>query len=147
MNFHMYEEKANIIINELAEELGFPEDKKRALRILRAVLKVLRARLTVQESIQFIAQLPMLLKAFYVEGWKYTDKPTRMKHIGEFVKAFVHEDQPVAHHDIKTAKDGENAIRAVLKVLRNHVSEGEVSDIIKTMPADLKPLWGVQSLV
>lgn len=89
-----------------------------------------------------MAQLPMLLKALYVDGWKYHEKPKRIKHIGDFVREVVHEDVPLGHHDITTAKDGENVIRAVFKVIRNHVSQGEINDIIAVMPTDLKPLWG-----
>ena len=142
MKFSQYADKAEIIVKEVAEELGFPEDRKLATRILRAVLHALRERLTMQESFQLMAQLPMLLKAFYVEGWKYSEKPHRIKSVGEFVKLVVHEDYPMGHHDIKTAKDGENAVMAVLKVIRNHVSEGEVRDIMAIMPVDLRSLWG-----
>ena len=142
MKYNLYIEKAQLIIKEVANELGFPEDLHLAERMLRAVLHALRSRLTIQESFQLIAQLPMLLKALYVDGWKYRDKPKRMKHIGDFVREVVHEDFPLAHHDITTSKDGENVIRAVLKVIRRHVSEGEIQDILAIIPDDLKPLWG-----
>jgi uncharacterized protein (DUF2267 family) len=142
MKYKLYIEKAQIIIKEVAEELGFPDDHQRAERMLRAVLHTLRSRLTIQESFQMMAQLPMLLKALYVDGWKYQQKPSRIKRIGDFIREVVHEDFPSGHHDITTSKDGENAIRAVLKVIRRHVSEGEVQDILAIMPDDLKPLWG-----
>lgn len=142
MKYKLYIEKAQIIIKEVAEELGFPDDHHLAERMLRAVLHTLRSRLTIQESFQMMAQLPMLLKALYVDGWKYQQKPSRIKHIGDFIREVVHEDFPSGHHDITTSKDGENAIRAVLKVIRRHVSEGEVQDILAIMPDDLKPLWG-----
>lgn len=142
MKYQLYIEKAQIIIKEVAEELGFPEDQQLAERLLRAVLHALRSRLTIQESFQMMAQLPMLLKALYVDGWKYQEKPTRIKHIGDFVRQVVHEDYPMAHHDITTAKDGENVIRAVLNVIRRHISEGQVQDILSIMPNDLKTLWG-----
>jgi uncharacterized protein (DUF2267 family) len=142
MNFNQYIEKGQLIVSEVAEELGFPEDKDLAGRILRAVLHTLRERLTIQESFQMMAQFPMMLKAIYVDGWKYREKPVKIKNIGEFVRAVIHKDFPNGHHDINTAKDGENAIMAVLKVIRNHVSEGEIRDILQTLPADLRPLWG-----
>ncbi|ELR73882.1 hypothetical protein C900_00046 [Fulvivirga imtechensis AK7] len=142
MDFNKYAAKGNQILDEVAVELGFVDDRERAGRILRAVLHTLRERLTIQESFQLIAQLPFVIKALYVEGWKYQEKPFRIKHIGEFVKNVIHEDFPVGHHDISTAKDGENAIMAVLKVIKRHVSEGEIRDILATIPADLHPLWG-----
>ncbi|MBK6264382.1 DUF2267 domain-containing protein [Marivirga sp. S37H4] len=142
MKFDKYVETANKIIKEIAEELGFPEDRELAGRVLKAVLHTLRSRLTIQESFQLMAQLPMLLKAIYVDGWKYQEKPLRIKHIGEFVREVIHEDKPLGHHDISTSKDGENAIRAVFKVIRKHVSEGEINHILVNLPPDLRPLWG-----
>lgn len=144
MDFQQYVQKAEAIQNEVARELGFPEDKKLAGRVLRAVLHTLRQRLTIQESFQMLAQFPMMLKAIYVDGWKYSEKPTKIKNVGEFVKEVIRQDGPTGHFDITTAKDGENVIRAVLKVIRNYVSDGEVQDILDTMPKDLRPLWGPQ---
>lgn len=142
MDFQQYVQKAEAIQNEVARELGFPADKKLAGRILRAVLHTLRQRLTIQESFQMMSQFPMLLKAIYVDGWKYTEKPSKIRNVGEFVKEVIRQDTPAGHYDISTAKDGENVIRAVLKVIRKHVSEGEIRDILDTMPKELRPLWG-----
>ncbi|MDX1629749.1 MAG: DUF2267 domain-containing protein [Fulvivirga sp.] len=147
MKFDQYAAKGNQIVNEIAIELGFPENKELAGRLLRATLHTLRDRLTIPMSFQLMAQLPMVLKALYVEGWKYQEKPHRIKHIGEFIREVIHEDQPAGHHDIATAKDGENAVRAVLKVLRSHISEGEVVHILKSIPPDLRKLWGNDDLV
>ena len=44
---------------------------------MRATLHALRDRLTVEEAAQFAAQLPMLIRGFYYEGWNPTDKPVR----------------------------------------------------------------------
>lgn len=142
MDFTKYAAKGNIILDEVAEELGFEGNRDLAGRMLRAVLHTLRERLTIQQSFQLMAQLPMMIKALYVEGWKYQEKPYRIKHVGEFIKNVIHEDFPAGHHDISTAKDGENAIKAVLKVIRRHVSEGEIKDILAGLPEELHPLWG-----
>jgi len=146
MDFNSYAAKGNQIVNEVAAELGLSEDKDRAFRLLRATLHALRVRLTIPVSFQLMAQLPMAIKALYVEGWKYQDKPKRIKEVGEFVREVIHEDSPAGHHDISTAKDGENAVRAIFKVLKNHISEGEVKDIILTMPPELRSLWGKEGV-
>ncbi|GAA0893657.1 DUF2267 domain-containing protein [Fulvivirga kasyanovii] len=142
MDFIKHAEKGNHILNEVASELGFPGNKELAGRMLRAVLHTLRARLTIQESFQLMAQLPLVLKGLYVEGWKYQEKPFRIKHIGEFVTHVIREDYPAGHHDITTVKDGENAIMGVLKVLRSHITEGEVQSILASIPRELHHLWG-----
>jgi len=142
MKFEDYAAKGNQIVNEIAVELGFPEDKKLATRLLRSTLHTLRDRLSMPEAFQFMAQLPMILKAVFVEGWKYREKPNRIRHISDFVREVIQQDQPVGRHDISTAKDGENAVRAVLKVIGNHISAGEVEDIMKSTPNELRALWG-----
>ncbi|MCX2743816.1 DUF2267 domain-containing protein [Mangrovivirga sp. M17] len=142
MNFNKYAAKGNQILHEIARELGLPENTDLSNRMLRSTLHALRDRLTVEESFHLIAQLPFVLKAMYVDGWKYSSKPQRIKTVKEFVKKVIYEDYPAGHHDIQTAKDGENAVKAVLKVLRNHISPGEFKDILLTMPEDLYPLFG-----
>lgn len=141
MNFQAYVQKGEEIVNEVAQELGLPDDKNLAGRILRAVLHTVRARLQISESLQLLAQLPMMIKAVYVDGWKYQEKPLRMKTIGDFVREVIHEEGAVGHHDIQTVKDGENAVRSVINVLKRHISEGEIHHIRQNMPPDLKPLW------
>ncbi len=54
MNFEKYAEKGNRFIKDLARELGCPDDKKKAGRVLKAVLKALRNRLSHEESMIFL---------------------------------------------------------------------------------------------
>jgi len=110
--------------------------------MLRAVLHTLRERLPIQESFHFMAQLPFMLKGLYADGWKFQAKPNRqIRDMRSFVRRVIVEDYPAGHHDILSVKDGENAVRAVLSVLKRHISHGESSDIASTLPDELKPLW------
>ena len=133
------------MVNELAEELGIPDDKETAFRIMRAVLRALRNQITIEESFKLLPQLPMVIKGLYVEQWKISKKPEHVRTVHDFVSAVRHEDRPVGAHDLFTFKDGVNAVMAVFKVLRAHVSEGEIDDIISVMPGPLKELWKVKS--
>lgn len=143
--FYKYAQKGNEMVNELAAELGIPEDKEIAFRILRAVLRALRNQISVEESFQLLAQLPMVIKGLYVEQWKISKKGDHVRNVHDFVKAVRHEDHPVGAHDLFTFKDGVNAVMAVFKVLRAHISAGEVEDIISVLPGPLKELWKVKS--
>jgi len=62
-------EKTGLWLEDLAQELGnIPA--QRAYSILRAVLHALRDRLTVEEAVKLGAQLPLLVRGFYYEGWR-----------------------------------------------------------------------------
>ena len=59
---------ANVWLKELAQELGW-EDRERVYHALRSVLHALRNRLTVDEAADLGAQLPLLIRGLYYEGW------------------------------------------------------------------------------
>ncbi len=61
-------QKTNIWLNDLMKVLGW-QDRHKAYLALRATLHALRDRLTVDEVAHFGAQLPMLMRGFYYEGW------------------------------------------------------------------------------
>jgi len=146
MDFNKYADKGNLMLDEVALEIGFPQNRDLAGRILRSTLHALREVITIEESFQLMAQLPFVIKAMYIEEWKINRKTEKIKHVKDFVRKVVHEDFPAGHHDFQTVKDGENAVKAVFKVLRRHVSAGEIDDILATMPKELHKLWGVPHL-
>jgi uncharacterized protein (DUF2267 family) len=110
-------------------------DRKLAYKAVRVVLQTVRDRLTIEEATDLGAQLPLLLKGTYYESWNPTGKPTSLSKVDDFVaivnKNFTQDDY-IAPEDIS---------RAVLKVLASRVSEGEIDDVISSMPKELKTLW------
>ena len=140
MNFNTYSEKGNNFIKELASELGDSSDTDRAYRILRAVFHTLREHIPQEESFQLISQLPMLLKAIYIDGWI----PAKKKHISRkadhFVEEVMRNDWSTLSKDFTEMEDGTKAVKAVFKVLEGHVSKGEFKDIEVVLPKELKEL-------
>jgi uncharacterized protein (DUF2267 family) len=126
--------KTNSWLKELMGMLG-SEDRHRAYLALRATLHALRDRLTVEEVAQLGAQLPMLIRGFYYEGWDPTGKPLRIRDKEQFLARIRQQfrgDESV---------DPELVARKVFTLLANRVTEGEIEDIKHVMPAEIRELW------
>lgn len=143
LNFNKYVQKAEEFINEVAFELGDPDDKAKAARIMRAVLHAFRNRVPPAESLQLISQLPMLIKAIYVDGWKISNEGRRMRHLTDFIEAVRENDGIENNYDFVTDYEVKVAIEVVFRVLKNHVSEGEIHDIIAVLPGELKSVMAM----
>ena len=126
--------KTNEWLNDLNELLG-GGNKHRAYSAMRATLHALRDRLTVEEVAQLGAQLPMLVRGFYYEGWNPTGKPLKERHREEFLARIALElrkDDPT---------DPETIARAVFAVMAKRVTAGEIEDVKHVLPADIRQLW------
>jgi uncharacterized protein (DUF2267 family) len=137
-HFEHHAQKGQEFLNKLALRLGDESNKDKAMRILRRVFHILRQRLTPEESMQMIAQLPMALKGLYVDGWKLHHRKSKMKTIEQFAMEVVIADREAAWGDFYGEEEVFVAIRAVLETLADYVSPGEIEDMISVMPADLK---------
>jgi len=110
-------------------------DQHRAYLVLRAVLHGLRDRLGPIAAAQLAAQLPMLLRGLFYEGWHPGDKPTKLRHKEAFL-ARVHAQLPAG-----LKLDTESAVRAVLAVLQARIDAGEIDKVKKILPEELRGLF------
>jgi uncharacterized protein (DUF2267 family) len=127
-------QKTNQWLNDLMQLLDW-RDKSKAYLALRATLHALRDRLPIDEVAQLAAQLPMLVRGFYYEGWDPTGKPEKERNKEQFlahIARYFQDDEVV---------DPEQVARAVFTVLAKHVSEGEVQDMRRVLPSALRSLW------
>ena len=115
--------KTNAWLKEVMHRLG-RDDRHAAYLALRATLHMLRDRLTLEEVAQLGAQLPMLVRGFYYEGWDPTDNPVRERSFDGFLAGIAME--------LPNDLDPEDAARAVFAVLAARVGEGEIADITHT---------------
>jgi len=122
------------LLHDVCSEIGWPKDrKKQAYSALRAVLHVLRDRLPVTESANFAAQLTMLVRGFYYEGWKPEIVPKKMRR-DDFLAAVA--DQ------FPYAVDGgtQRLVDGVVRALSRHVEASAIEDIKEELPEDIVEL-------
>jgi uncharacterized protein (DUF2267 family) len=126
-------EKTNQVLREIEEAYGWGrEERHRSYGALRAVLHTLRDRLPVNESADLAAQLPMLMRGLYFEGWKPARVPVKMDR-DEFLLRIVDAC------DIDEG-GGELLVERVLHAVRTYVTPGEWDDITSNLPRDLLTL-------
>ncbi|RJP24670.1 MAG: DUF2267 domain-containing protein [Candidatus Abyssobacteria bacterium SURF_5] len=123
--------KTNRWLQEIMSELSW-DDRHKAYLALRATLQTLRDRLTLEEAVQFGAQLPMLIRGFYYEGWEPAKPPVKM-HKEDFLSRVKSQfDEEI---------DAEQVVKAVFRVISRRVTEGEMEDVKAVLPQDLEKLW------
>jgi uncharacterized protein (DUF2267 family) len=126
-------EKGNVWINEVAAELE-TEDRHEAYRVLRAYLHVLRDRLPVTEVAQLAAQLPLLVRGVFYEGWQPARTPLHYRDPVEFAERVAREAL------LHGATEASFAVAAAARVLVLHVSPGEIDDARRALPEELRPM-------
>jgi uncharacterized protein (DUF2267 family) len=119
-------------LRELALELG-GVGRDDAYDVLRGFLHTLRDRLTVQEAADLGAQLPMLIRGLYYEGWTPSRMPVKMKAL-EFLESFS------AESGYGLDVTSEFALKAANRILWRHVTAGEALDVWNSLPEDIRSL-------
>jgi uncharacterized protein (DUF2267 family) len=120
-------------VNELAADLNWNE--RRAYHLLRSVLHTLRDFLSPEEMADLSAQLPVLVRGVYFEGWQPQEAPVWQRKKEDFV-ALVAKDFSQDFLD-----DPDGAIAAVFRLLDRHVSKGEIVQVRNSMKKSLRHLW------
>jgi len=121
-------------------EASGARDEQHAYTTLRSVLHALRDRLTPEEAVQLGAQLPMLVRGFYFDGWHPADKPKRYRHRQDFLDQVRREDPSLADDDL------EHAITSVFVVLEQEMRGGELEQVRQMLPPDVRELWPVPTM-
>lgn len=128
-------QQTNEWLAAIAEQLGW-DDRQRAYIGLRGTLHALRDYLVVDESAQLAAQLPLLVRGIYYEGWDPSKVPVDNRSRDDFLQrvagAFERADPGV---------DPEQVTRAVLRLLSDRISQGEATQARRLLPKDVQSLW------
>ena len=140
VKFDKFAQEGNEFINELSDELGHPEDQQQVLTALRAVLHSLRDRITISESFDVISQLPMMLKALYVEQWKYQEKPNKFDSVEEFKNDVKERQKKYGEDQFDWGISTEDIIVRTIGKLGKYIDKGQMKHIEEQLPKELKSL-------
>ena len=110
-------QESNLWLKDVMERLN-TNDRHHAYSTLRAVLHALRDRIGPESAAHLGAQLPMLLRGLFYEGWDPTGKPSKERHKADFV-AHIAKELPRADQ-----REVEQGIYAALDVLSKHIDRG-----------------------
>ena len=124
----------NVWLADLADRLG-TSDRHDAYVALRAVLHALRDRLSVEHVAALSAQLPMLVRGFYFEGWHPFGKQLKDRKEEDFLDHVVENLRGAPNADPRLVT------HAVFSLLKRHISRGELESLIATLPHELKLMW------
>jgi uncharacterized protein (DUF2267 family) len=121
-------------INALRARLDWTSSRD-AARLLRGTLAPLRDHLQHDEVAQLSAQMPLLIRGMFFEGWRPAHTPVRDRKAEPFVAAV---ERQLGHvQDWR----GAQGIAAVFRTLNSKISEREVRNVKAGLPRVIRNMW------
>ena len=127
-------QKSSHWLKEACEELHWDEPSD-AYHALRAVLHTLRDRLTVDEAADFAAQMPLIIRGMYYEGWDPSRTPVKLRTRQEWINAVEAKFQAVQN------VSGLYLTESIFRLLSRRISAGEIKDVRTMLPGDVADLF------
>ena len=121
-------------LNFLQEDLGW-RDRGRAYLLLRETLHAVRDFLTVDEAADLSAQLPLLIRGIFFDGWVPAKTPAKLRSVDDFL------DRVMAQFSNDPPIEPDVAVASVFSLLRRQVSAGEYHQVAWAMRKPLRDLW------
>ena len=106
-------------------------DRQSSFNALRAALHAIRDRVGVDNAAHLGAQLPMLLRGAYYEGWRPAGTPTRERRLDDFV------DHVAAGLPRDDRTNPAEAARACFAVMARCLDSGELHKLQGILPHEV----------
>lgn len=107
-----------------------------AYRALKATLHELRDHLTIEEAAHFSAQLPVLFRGVFYDGWRPAGTPSKDRSVGGFLEKIG-----ASLRECQDLVEVENVVHGVLELLNSKISHGEIKDVVGSLPKEIRQLW------
>jgi len=127
-------QSTNKLLGAIEHELGWEGRRNQSYLALRTVLHALRDRLPVSEAVNMSAQLTLLEKGIFFEGWDPDNVPIKMN-----------KEEYVSYVTVRFPFDTEGGITNLIKIVLIKVFESidpnEGAKIIDSLPNDLREIF------
>jgi uncharacterized protein (DUF2267 family) len=122
-------------LHEIGQELGF-DNERAAYAALRATLHAVRDRLPAELVAHLGAELRMLVRGIYYDGWHPSAARLKAAHDEDFLDSVGGE---LLGHD--ELEDVEAVAGAVLRVFNRRITPGQIARVLDAMPERVRQLW------
>lgn len=123
-------------INDLKDRLGW-QSSRDSLWLLRVTLSQVRDHLGHDELAQLSAQMPLLVRGMFFEGWSPAHTPVHERTLEAFMEPI---DAKLA--DVQGWR-GAADVSTVFETLNAKISAGEVDDVRAGLPQPIRDIWPV----
>lgn len=106
------------------------EDQYRAHRLVRAWLHAVRDRLTVESAVHFAAQLPLVWRGLFYDGWQPRQVPVKYD-ADQFLMT-------VAQDADLSIEEARQAVAAVTEALEELTSTDQIGHLLAQLPRTLR---------
>ncbi|MFP4473659.1 MAG: DUF2267 domain-containing protein [Candidatus Omnitrophota bacterium] len=134
-SLHVFDEtiqKSEAWLKGLEQDLH-TEDPQHAYSALRSVLHALRDRLSPEEAVDLAAQLPLLIKGVFFDGWNPAKQPVKLSDPAEFTEYM--------QNSLNDNVDAQMAVKSVFKLLNENITCGEIRHVKSNLPDSIQALW------
>jgi len=122
-------------LHEVGHDLGF-DNERAAYAALRATLHVIRDRLPVELVAHLGAEMPMLVRGIYYEGWHPSTAKLKAAHDEDLLVSLHRELQ--GHDELQ---DVGRVARSVLRLIDRRIEPGQVNRVVEALPKQTREFW------
>ena len=127
-------QETNLWLKDIMGELG-TDDRRVAFGALRATLHAMRDRIGPENAVHIGAQLPMLLRGAFYEGWHPAATPTRERHLADLI------EHVAAELPRGSNSNPAEAARACFATMGRSLDRGEMKKLRGLLPHEILNLW------
>ena len=130
--------EANVWLGDLMQELG-TDDRREAWSALKGALHALRDRIGPAHAVRLGAQLPLLVRGVFYEGFRLAQPQSRERRVEPFLEH--------VERDVHGALTGhpERAVKAVFALLSRRIDPAEAAKLLNLFPGQMRRLWPAQA--